>query len=100
VQKFDPQGNFLLKFGKSGNGEGEFAHPRGIAIDSAQRVYVTDTYRNCILVFDNEGHYLFSFGGPKKLGGELNRPVSIAINKKGNILVTDNQNNRIMVFSM
>jgi len=99
VQKFDPEGNFLLMFGKRGTGDGEFLYPRGIALDSEQRVYVVDAWANLILVFDTEGHFMFSFGGPKKLGGPLKEPYGITINKQGSILVTDNANDRIMVFS-
>ena len=99
VQKFDPEGNFLLMFGKRGTGDGEFLYPRGIALDSEQRVYIVDAMANRILVFDTVGHFMFSFCGPKKPGGQLNGPYGITINKQGSILVTDNGNHRIMVFS-
>jgi hypothetical protein len=32
VQKFDSEGNFLLEFGSDGKGEGEFSHPRQVAV--------------------------------------------------------------------
>jgi len=100
VQKFDPEGRFLLMFGKRGTGDGELLYPRGITLDSQQRVYVVDAMNNRILVFDTTGHSICSFGGPKKLGGQLNGPYGITINRQGSILVTDNANDRIMVFSM
>jgi DNA-binding beta-propeller fold protein YncE len=99
VNYLDIQGSFFPQFGKRGAREDEFARPRGIAVDSAQRVFVTEPVNNRVLLFDAEGRFLFSFRGPKKLGGQLNKPIGIAIDRKGRILVTDNQNNRIMVFS-
>ena len=35
VQKFTADGRFLMQFGASGSGEGEFNRPTGIAVDQA-----------------------------------------------------------------
>ncbi len=42
IQKFDSNGNFLLAFGKMGNGPGEFIQPESIAIDKNDNVFVVD----------------------------------------------------------
>ena len=42
VQKFDSNGNFLLKWGSLGSADGQFATPLGIAVNSAGKVYVVD----------------------------------------------------------
>jgi tripartite motif-containing protein 71 len=99
VLRFDPQGNFISKFGKPGKDPGQFSNPRGITIDNQQRIYVTDAYLDAILVFNISGHYLYSFTGPIQVGGSLYRPIGIAINDQGMIFVSDNRNHRIMVFS-
>ena len=56
VQKFDPDGNFLGKFGGPGTGDGQFGPegPRGLAIDAAGRVYVSDPANNRIQVWIQE----------------------------------------------
>lgn len=43
IQRFDPQGQGWYRFGHYGGGAGEFRNPRGIYIDSADRLYVSDT---------------------------------------------------------
>ncbi|NLX49483.1 MAG: hypothetical protein GXY82_06365 [Methanospirillum sp.] len=49
---------FVLKWGISGSGDGEFNYPSGIAVDGAGNVYVADTDNNRIQVFDAEGTFL------------------------------------------
>ena len=39
IQKFDQNGNFIMKFGKSGSGDGEFASPLELAIDSSGNIF-------------------------------------------------------------
>ena len=34
IQKFDSNGNFLLKWGSQGTGDGEFTNPGGMSFDS------------------------------------------------------------------
>jgi DNA-binding beta-propeller fold protein YncE len=51
IQKFDPDGKFLLKFGSGGYRAGEFSGPSGIAVDSSGNVYVTDTYNHRVQKF-------------------------------------------------
>src|SRR5258706_3669510 len=42
IQKFSPDGQFLMKFGSQGTGKGEFNDPTGIAVDPKDNVYVAD----------------------------------------------------------
>ena len=41
VQKFNPEGKFLLSFGSFGTGDGQLDHPQGVGVD-ADAVYVAD----------------------------------------------------------
>jgi DNA-binding beta-propeller fold protein YncE len=56
VQKFSPDGKFILAFGKSGAYEGDLASPTGCAIDGGD-VYVTDSGNKRIAVFDDSGNF-------------------------------------------
>ena len=44
VQKFDSNGNFLLKFGSSGFGDGQFISPRVLDRDSLAQIHRRDDY--------------------------------------------------------
>jgi DNA-binding beta-propeller fold protein YncE len=51
IQKFDSNGNFIMKWGSPGTADGQFNFPDGIAIDSEGNVYVADSDNNRIQVF-------------------------------------------------
>ena len=58
VQKFGPSGQFLLKWGAQGSGDGQFDFPSGIAVDGDGNVYVADS-RNCrVQKFSPSGEFL------------------------------------------
>jgi hypothetical protein len=59
VSKFSKDGNFLLSFGKGGQGPGEFQSPSAIALDNDNRIYVLDLMR--IMLFDEKGAFISSF---------------------------------------
>lgn len=42
IQKFDSNGNFITKWGSTGNGDGQFESPIGITVDPKGIVYVVD----------------------------------------------------------
>jgi DNA-binding beta-propeller fold protein YncE len=62
IQKFDSSGNFLLKWGSEGAGDGQFTLPLGVAVDSSDNVYVTDGSAagvgNRVQKFDSSGNFL------------------------------------------
>ena len=43
VQKFRPIGTFITKWGTAGSGNSQFTLPSGVAISSADEVYVVDS---------------------------------------------------------
>ena len=51
IQKFDSNGTFITKWGSEGSDDGQFDGPKGIAIDSLVKVYVTDEGNNRVEVF-------------------------------------------------
>ncbi|HEY1406259.1 MAG TPA: hypothetical protein VF857_06605, partial [Spirochaetota bacterium] len=60
VQKFSPDGKFILAFGKVGRYEGELSNPSAVAVNDG-KVYVTDTGNNRIAVFDDSGNFIENF---------------------------------------
>ena len=100
VQKFDPNGTFLLEWGSAGlagDGPGEFWGPRGIAVGPDGRVYITDTGNKRVVVYDSNGRFLFEFGPQGE--GQLDEPVGVAVGSDDRIYVADTWNQRVAVFS-
>ncbi|MEW5871344.1 MAG: NHL repeat-containing protein [Chloroflexota bacterium] len=67
VYKFDPDGQFVDRFGSQGSEPGQLNSPQGIAIDPKGRIFITDIGR--IEVFDAEGNFLTTIPRLKDLAG-------------------------------
>ena len=85
IEKFTSDGVLLTKWGTSGSGDGQFDNPEGIAVDSAEDVYVADTVNDRIQKFDKDGAYISQFGSPGGGDGQFNGPYGVALDKEGNI---------------
>ena len=76
---------------------GHLLSPVGVAIDSSQNVYVSDSMLGQIFVYSKKGKYLRSIGQE----GELNRPAGIAIdNARGLLYVVDAQEHKVLVYDL
>lgn len=62
IQKFDASGTYLLKWGTFGTGAGQFSLPTGVAVDSSDKLYVTDLANDRLQKFRDEALPLFSDG--------------------------------------
>lgn len=98
IVKFDPSGNYVMQFGTSGRGNGQFMEPRGVAVDGSGDIYVADTTNNRIEKFDPSGKFLLKFGSDGTGKGEFHGPYSIAVGKSGNVYVGDVGNARVQKF--
>ena len=84
VSKFASDGAFIMSWGSTGSGAGEFNVPHTIALDSRGRVFVGDRGNNRIQIFDQDGNFLdvwYQFG----------RPSGIAITSDDRIYVADSE---------
>ncbi|MCL4079385.1 hypothetical protein MX659_07290 [Coriobacteriia bacterium Es71-Z0120] len=91
VQVFDAQGQFLRILPVSGT-------PRGMVIDSEQRLLVVDPLAHMIDAYDLEGKRLVSFGGPGLGPGQFQYPNDIALDKRGRMYITDRENHQVQVW--
>jgi hypothetical protein len=62
IAKFDKDGRFITHWGSTGNGPGQFAGVKAIALDAQGNVYAADAGNKRIQVFDGEGKFLREFG--------------------------------------
>jgi len=86
VTKFDEDGKFILKFGKKGQGPGEFEFPEAIVLDSERMIYMLSSGR--VLKFDENGRFTHQF--PINFYG-----IDIAIDAEGNLILLGPSENKI-----
>jgi len=102
IYVYDPQEQFLFKFGQKGGGSGKLSRPRGMGVDSRnKRIYVIDYMRHTASAYSSEdGRFLFEFGGKGWAKGWFQYPTDIAVDTLGNVLVADTFNNRVQVLKI
>jgi large repetitive protein len=98
VQKFNQDGTFLVAWGSSGMGSGQFHQPAGI-IEFNGTVFVVDTQLHRIQTFDLEGNFISKWGEEGSDQGQFLLPNGIAAGVNGTIYVVDTGNQRIQSFT-
>ncbi len=98
IQKFNSSGEFVMKFGSYGTGDGQFISNSGIAVDSLGNIYVSDVGTNHIQKFNSSGQLLLKFGSSGSGDGQLKTAYFLAIDSEDNIYVSDSGNHRIQKF--
>ena len=58
IVKFAPDGTYLMEWGNTGSGPGEFSTPHDLAIDSEGRLFVGDRGNSRIQIFEPDGTYV------------------------------------------
>lgn len=90
--------NFLLKFGTTGSGPGQFILPRGIAVDGSGNVYVPDQNTR-VQKFDSSGVFISQFGASGDILGGFVSPWKATTDSAGNVYVSDSFTNRVQKFN-
>ncbi len=89
----------IMQWGSSGNGNGQFYNPYGIALNSSGDVYVTDDSNDRIEEFSSTGAYMNQWGVLGNGNGQFHGPFGVAVSGSGNVYIADTYNNRIQEFS-
>ena len=84
----------MYKFGKKGEGDGDFNDPQCLSVNKAGHLMVCDSGNHRVQVFELSGKFVAEGSGI----GEFNGPVSTAVLSDGRIVVTDRWKNRIQIF--
>ncbi|XP_065895910.1 E3 ubiquitin-protein ligase TRIM71-like [Dysidea avara] len=92
VQVFQQDDKFAFKFGNKGSNPGQFQNPIRIAIDTSNRVLVTDIDGNHISLFSHTGNFISRI--------TCDRPYAIAVSPDGHIIAgCHGDSSRIKVWS-
>ena len=97
--EFNPDGEYLFKWGESGSAEGQLDRPSGLAFDQNDDLLVVDSGNNRVQKFTKEGRFLADWGSAGVNEGELDRPWGICVDKDGYVYVADWGNHRVQKFS-
>lgn len=89
IQKFAPDGHYLLQWGNKGEGAGKFLYPSGIGIDNENNLYIVDSEQKNIQKFSDKGEFILSWGNGGVNNDELFNPSRIAIDNKGFVYILD-----------
>uniref|UniRef100_A0AAX7TKT1 Tripartite motif-containing protein 2 n=1 Tax=Astatotilapia calliptera TaxID=8154 RepID=A0AAX7TKT1_ASTCA len=95
VKVFNTEGEFLLKFGSNGEGNGQFNAPTGVAVDVNGNIIVADWGNSRIQVFDGSGSFLSYINTSVD---PLYGPQGLALTSDGHVVVADSGNHCFKVY--
>jgi hypothetical protein len=98
IEKFDPNGHFITKWGSQGNSVSQFRVPHSIAADISNNIYVTDMTALNVKKFDSDGHFITKWGTKGTGDGQFNAPEGVATDSEANVYVADTVNDNIQKF--
>lgn len=93
IKIFSSRGRLLRKFGRGGDGKGEFAFPNGIAVSGDGTIFVADSNNRRVQVFNKDSEFLTFFKG------KLSLPRGIAIDGFRRAHVVDTFAQMVRVFN-
>jgi len=102
IIKFDSTGNFLLKWGSDGTGNGQFSTVPTIRTGDGCKVFTPDrpfiirNYR--VQKFSSDSTFVTTWGRQGNGNGEFQSPFSAVVDKEGYVYVSDGVLDRIQKF--
>lgn len=79
IKIYSTSGAYLAAVGSYGRNLGQFARPKGVAVDRDGRLYVVDAGFENVQVFDRDGQLLMFFGGQYRGPGYMWLPAKVVI---------------------
>lgn len=79
VKVLTHEGKYIRSIGSYGKNMGQFARPKGIAVDREKNLFVVDAAFENVQVFNSKDKFLMYFGGPYKGPGDLYLPAKVVL---------------------
>lgn len=98
IQKFAPDGKFLIQWGGHGSQPGQFMRPQNMVVDEHDHLWVADACNHRIQIFDSEGGLLDVWGAEGSEPGQLYYPYDLVLDNAGHLYVSEWGNNRVQKF--
>ena len=76
------------------------ARPKGLTVDRAGHVFVSDSAFDNIQVFDMTGNLLMYWGSAGGGPGQFNLPAGLFVDAEGRLFVADSYNHRVQAFQL
>ena len=99
IQKLTTGGQFLLKFGQHGSGQGQFDNPESVIVDQRDRMIVADLNNHRVVILDQNGSWLLTINGNVSGAQGFKSPYGLALDPQGNIHVAAIGSNTVKVFT-
>ena len=103
IQKFSPQGKFLMQWGTHGSEPGQFLRPQSLAVDESDHIWVADACNHRIQVFDatgDEAQFIKTWGEEGTEPGLLRYPYGLLLDGEGHVYVSEFGNHRVQKFTL
>jgi DNA-binding beta-propeller fold protein YncE len=100
IQKFSPDGKFLLEWGGHGSRPGEFLRPQHLEIDGEGLLWVADACNHRIQVFDGSGKVVTIWGTHGRELGQLSYPYCLTLDGEGHVYVCEYGNHRVQKLTL
>ncbi len=79
IKKYSHDGKIMGSVGSYGENLGQFARPKGVAVDQQSNLYVVDAGFENVQIFERNGKLLMFFAGNYKGPGDLWLPAKVTI---------------------
>jgi sugar lactone lactonase YvrE len=99
IMKLKPTGQVVAMQGKTGEAEGNFDRPSGIALHSGGNLFITDQGNDRVQVLDPALQFVAQFGTEGSEPAQMKGPSDIAMAPSGVFFIADAGNQRIQLFA-
>lgn len=93
LKRYSPDGTLIDQFGGP---DGKFYHPRALAIDAADNLYIADTGGARIVKYNGKGQEVAVIGERGTGPGQIAEPTGVAVDPMGGVWVADSANSKLL----